>query len=582
VPVWWCDALGTVLANEEVINGRSERGDHPCEKRPMKQWMLQDHRAYAERLLDDLEDLDWPESVKAMQREWIGRSEGRARSTSRRGHAGRARAHACSRRAGHALRRDLHGARARAPAGRHSITTDASSGRRRGVRREGRGAKSDLDRTASTRTRPACSPAPTPGTRSPTDGEAHPDLDRRLRADELRHRRDHGRPGHDERDFEFAQKFDLPIVQVVDARERDAKAARSRASSDAETGGRARSATASPATRSSELSRRPADAEAKQKIIQLARAARPRRGQVNYRLRDWLFSRQRYWGEPIPVLHKSDGGIVPLPEDSLPVLPAGDGRLPPDRRRIRAASGPATDWVETTDPADRREAMRETNTMPQWAGSCWYYLRFIDPRNDEAVRRSGEGKILDARRPLRRRRGARGAAPAVRALLAQGALRPRLRLDQGAVPEAVQPGMILAYSYKDANGAQVHGAISRFVNDATKQMDALSRSQAERFVRILSPFAPHLAEELWQRLGHADTVSKEAWPSFDEKLLVEDEIELAVQVLGKVRAKIQVAKDADKDAILARAREAVAAQLEGKNVVKEIVVPGRLVNFVAK
>jgi leucyl-tRNA synthetase len=728
-PVWWCDALGTVLANEEVINGRSERGDHPCEKRPMRQWMLK-ITEYAQRLLDDLEDLDWPESVKAMQREWIGRSEG-ARVVFRVDGEGERELPVFTTRPD-----TLFGATYMVLSPEHpfvdEITTAEQKDAVAAYQREA-SAKSDLDRTELNKDKSGVF------TGAFAWNPIFPKEDPRARipiwiADYVLMSYGTGAimavPGGDERDFDFAHKYEIPIVQVVDGGERpkDAKAAEKQGFvRDAEQNGQAVHCFVGDGvacnSESSELSINGLPTqEAKQKTIQWLESKSLGEAQVNFRLRDWLFSRQRYWGEPFPILHDADGNHRLVPEDQLPVaLPDMDEFSPMGSMEPPLAK--ATDWVKVTDPATGEEFVRETNTMPQWAGSCWYYLRFMDPRNDEAAWSKEAEEYWG---PIDLYVG--GAEHAVLHLL-YARFWHKVLFDLGYVStkepfqSLFNQGMVLSFAFKDPSGRLtpvdeavskaegessheffhkesgerlerivakmskslknvespdqvierwgadtmrlyemfmgpldqscpwnpddlpgVHRFLSRawrlfvpeepregetapelhpwlledrtgeeglerslhkciakvtqdlgnmgfntaisammvFVNDATKQMDALSRSQAERFVRILSPFAPHLAEELWQRLGHADTVSKEAWPSFDEKLLVEDEIELAVQVLGKVRAKIQVAKDADKDAILARAREAVAAQLEGKNVVKEIVVPGRLVNFVAK
>ncbi|PIE22569.1 MAG: leucine--tRNA ligase [Planctomycetota bacterium] len=723
-PVWWCDALGTVLANEEVINGRSERGDHPCEKRPMRQWMLR-ITEYAQRLLDDLEELDWPESIKAMQREWIGRSEGARVEFSIDGHEDKALPVFTTR------PDTLFGASYMVLSPEHPYANEICTAEHAEALREYQkqaASKSDLDRTELNKDKSGVF------TGAYAWNPIFPKEDPRARipiwiADYVLMSYGTGAimavPGGDQRDFDFAMQHGIKILQVIDGgqRPKDPKAAEKKGFvRDGQQDGQdvycfVGEGLACNST-SSELSIDGLPTkEAKAKTIEWLEAKGLGEAQVNFRLRDWLFSRQRYWGEPFPILHDKNGQHHLVPEEDLPVtLPEMSDFSPMESMDPPLAK--STEWVKVTDPSSGEEFVRETNTMPQWAGSCWYYLRFMDPQNDAAAW-SPEAESYWG--PVDLYVG--GAEHAVLHLL-YARFWHKVLFDLGLVStkepfqNLFNQGMVLSFAFKDETGrliptdeaeakgenewvhkdtgqkldriiakmsktlknvespddvverwgadtmrlyemfmgpleqscpwnpddlpgvhrflhrawrlyvpeepregsapelhphlaeerpnedalerslhrciAKVSGDLDKmafntaisammvFVNDATKQPDSLSRSQAERFLRILSVFAPHLGEELWQRLGHQSSISTEDWPGYDEKLLVDDEVELAVQVLGKVRGHIKIAKDAPKDEILAKARDAVAAQLAGKQLIKEIVVPGRLVNFVAK
>ncbi len=441
VPVWWCEALGTVLANEEVIDGRSERGGHPCVRRPLRQWMLK-ITAYAERLLAGLDDLDWPESVKAMQREWIGRSEG---------------AEIRFRVDGSELefpvfttRPDtLFGATFCVLAPEHPLVDRiVAPDRAREVEdyREAAMRRSELDRAREQKEKTGVFTGA--HAVNPVFAEGDP---RRLMpiwvADYVLMGYGTGAimcvPGGDERDHAFAERFGLPIVRVVEPA--DPLEAERLAPHDCWTGdGRM--------VNSGFLDGLTV-AEAKERMTAWLEEHGHGRGKVTYRLRDWLFSRQRYWGEPFPVLHSPDGEVALVPEDDLPVtLPTLEDFRPDAEGRPPLAR--ATDWVEVVGP-DGRVWRRETNTMPQWAGSCWYYLRFTDPRNDE--RAWGE----EAERywmPVDLYVG--GAEHAVLHLLYARFWHQVLH-DCGLVstPEPFQrlvnQGMVLAYAYRDERGALV-------------------------------------------------------------------------------------------------------------------------------
>jgi leucyl-tRNA synthetase len=714
VPVNWCPALGTVLANEEVIDGKSERGGHPVERVPMRQWMLR-ITAYAERLLQDLDLLDWPEPIVKMQRDWIGRSEG-------------ARVRFPVSGADEAIevfttRPDtLFGATYMVLAPEHPLVEKITAPARRAevhayVQAAAR--KSERTRLAEARAKTGVDTGAR--ARNPANGAEIPVWI----ADYVLASYGTGAimavPGHDERDFEFARSFGLPIVEVV---------AGGDVSREAFVGD-------GVAVNSGLLDGLPT-AEAKQRMIGWLEAHGHGRREVTYKLRDWLFSRQRYWGEPFPLLHLEDGSVKILREDQLPVLlPEVDDYRPRDGGRSPLES--AHDWIHARDPDTGRPARRDMNTMPNWAGSCWYYLRFCDPENPEAACSPEAERYW---MPVDLYVG--GAEHAVLHLL-YARFWHKVLFDAGYVhtPEPfrklLNPGQILGHSYRYwddnvsddpratprrypssavrsegerttavATGAEVkarfvspaevrwqddapthpddpdlvleevvermsksrgnvvnpdevvaeHGAdafrlyemfmgpldkgapwstdgmpgVYRFlqrawklvVEDAhgeaaappqarllahtihgvTQEMEGLAfntaiaklmvfardiaedgpppRAALDAFVRMLAPLAPHLGEELWRALGHAESVAHAPWPEPDPAHLVRDSLRLAVQVNGKRRDEIEVPADASEDAIRAAALacDNVARHLGGRTPKRVIVVAGRLVNVV--
>lgn len=655
VPVNWCPALGTVLANEEVIDGKSERGGHPVIRKPMRQWMLK-ITAYADRLLEDLEEVDWPESIKEMQRNWIGRSEGAEVTFAIEGYD-------ASKITVFTTRPDtLFGATYVVLAPEHKlvdvITTDAQKSAVKAYQDQ-IASKSDLERTELSKEKTGVFTGAY--AINPVNGEKLPIWI----ADYVLSTYGSGAimavPAHDERDFEFAQKFGLKIVPVVEGGE---------VTKEAYTGD-------GPHINSEFLNGlNKADAIAK--IIDWLEEEGVGTRKVTYRLRDWLFSRQRYWGEPIPIIHMEDGEMIPVPESELPLIlpktneikPSGTGESP--LANIK-------DWVEYTDPVTGKKGRRETNTMPQWAGSCWYYIRFIDPNNDQAI---GDPELLKRWLPVDMYIG--GAEHAVLHLL-YARFWHKVLYDLGLVPtkepfqKLFNQGMILgsnnekmskskgnvvnpdeivrthgadtlrlyemfmgpldasiAWSEEGLDGArrfldriwrllvnqdhqlsekvQADAAINEgfervyhqtvkkvtedyenlhfntaisqlmvFINEAYKQ-EVLPKRFIDGFVQMLAPMAPHLAEELWQILGNASPVSLTDWPAFDEGKLVESQVEIVLQINGKVKTKLTVPTDMTKEALekLAFEDEVIKEQTSGKNVVKVIVVPGKLVNVVAK
>ncbi len=361
VPVNWCPALGTVLANEEVIDGKSERGGHPVVRKPMRQWVLR-ITEYAERLLEDLEELDWSESIKDMQRNWIGKSKGAEVTFPIEGYAGEGLKVFTTR------PDTLFGATYCVLAPEHElverITTAAQADAVKAYQ-ERAAHKSDLERTDLAKEKTgvftgAYAVNPVSGGKVPI-----------WIADYVLAGYGTGAimavPGHDQRDYEFAKQFDLPIVQVVEGGDLTKEAY----------------AGDGPHVNSGFLNGLNNE-QAIAAMIEWLESNGKGQGKVTYRLRDWLFSRQRYWGEPIPILHLEDGTMTTVPEDQLPLLlpqvdeikPSGTGESP---------LANVEDWVNTIDPVTGMKARRETNTMPQWAGSCWYYLRFIDPKNDKEI-----------------------------------------------------------------------------------------------------------------------------------------------------------------------------------------------------
>jgi leucyl-tRNA synthetase len=689
VPVNWCPALGTVLANEEVKDGAYVETGDPVERRLMRQWMLK-ITDYAERLLSDLEDVDWPESVKEMQRNWIGRSEGADVVFPI---AGRDLAFTVF-----TTRPDtLFGATYCVLAPEHPLVDQITTVAQRAVvqaYRDDATRKTELARTDLTKEKTGVFTG---------SYAVNPVNDAQIPiwiADYVLMTYGTGAimavPGQDQRDWDFAKVYDLPIIRTVQP--------------PPDFDGEAYLGDG-PAINSGFLDGLPVD-EAIQRIVDWLEERGRGERRVQYKLRDWLFSRQRYWGEPFPMVHTEDGEVVPVPEDWLPVgLPAVDEYRPTDDGRPPLARA-GRDWIDVTLP-DGRTGTRETNTMPQWAGSCWYYLRFVDPHNDsEPWSREAERYWM----PVDLYVG--GVEHAVLHLL-YARFWHKVLFDCGLVstPEPFQrlfnQGMVLAYSYRDARGKYYHpsevvedddgrvtakgsgdelvsqvekmsksklnvvnpdevidsyGAdamrlyelfmgplevqkpwqmkgvegVARFlqrvwrlvVDDKsgelnTKLTDAepgsepglertlhktikkvasdtetlqmntaiaqmmifvnaatscatLPRATVTTFLRLLAPYAPHICEELWQRLGEPELIARATWPIHDEALCVDELIPIVVQVNGKKRAELQVPKDADAATLERLALESDNAQrfLEGKKPQRIVVVPGRLVNIV--
>ncbi|MEF3311556.1 leucine--tRNA ligase [Paenibacillus sp. GYB004] len=651
VPVNWCPALGTVLANEEVIDGLSERGNHPVIRKPMRQWVLK-ITEYAERLLEDLEELDWSESIKDMQRNWIGKSTGAEVVFEIDGHAGRSLTVFTTR------PDTLFGATYCVLAPEHELvaaimTADQSAAVK--AYQDKAATKSDLERTDLAKEKTgvftgAYAINPVNGAKVPV-----------WIADYVLGGYGTGAimavPGHDQRDWEFAKQYGLPVIEVVQGGD---------VSKEAFAGDGAHV--------NSGLLDGLDNEQAIAKMIGWLEAEGKGQGKVTYRLRDWLFSRQRYWGEPIPILHLEDGTMKPVPEDQLPLLlpevdeirPSGTGESP---------LANVTDWVNTIDPETGKPAKRETNTMPQWAGSCWYYLRFIDPHNSEQLCSPDKQKewlpvdlyiggaehavlhllyarfwhkvlydlgVVATKEPfyklvnqgmilgenMEKMSKSRGNVVNPDDIVGQyGADTLRLyEMFMGPL-EATKPwntnGVEGAYRFlnriwrlfvnedgslnskiggagseafnrtwhrtikkvtEDYDALRFNTAISQlmiFVNEAYKA-ESLPAEAMNHFVQMLSPIAPHLAEELWERLGHNESITYAEWPAYDEALTVDDEVEIVVQVNGKIADRVKIASGIDEAAMqeIAFGLDKVKEATNGKTVRKVIAVKGKLVNIV--
>ncbi|MBJ8111398.1 leucine--tRNA ligase [Bacillus cereus group sp. N6] len=649
VPVNWCPALGTVLANEEIIDGKSERGGHPVERRPMRQWMLK-ITAYGDRLLEDLDELDWPESLKDMQRNWIGRSEGAEVHFNIDG--------TDEKFAVFTTRPDtLFGASYCVLAPEHALVADITTAEQKEAVEAYINSvkmKSDLERTELAKEKTGVFTGAYAV--NPVNGEKLPIWI----ADYVLATYGTGAvmavPAHDERDYEFASTFDLPMKEVVKGGD---------ITKEAYTGDGAHVNSAFLDGLNKE--------EAIVKMIEWLEVTSAGNQKVTYRLRDWLFSRQRYWGEPIPVIHWEDGTMTAVKEEELPlVLPKTENIRPSGTGESPLAN--IDEWVNVVDPETGKKGRRETNTMPQWAGSCWYYLRYIDPNNSEALvdpekvkqwlpvdiyiggaehavlhllyarfwhkvlydigvvptkepfqQLFNQGMILgennekmskskgnvvnpddivashgaDTLRLYEMFMGPLDASIAWSENGLDGARRFLDRVwrlfiqDNGELSEKITdaPNKELEKAYhqtvkkvtEDYAELRFNTAISQmmvFINDAYKA-ETLPKEYVEGFVKMIAPVAPHIGEELWSKLGYNETITYASWPTFDESKLVEDEVEIVVQVMGKVRAKLTMSKDASKEEMEQLALEAIQDQIEGKTVRKVIVVPGKLVNVVA-
>jgi leucyl-tRNA synthetase len=702
VPVNWCPALGTVLANEEVIDGRSERGNHPVIRKPMRQWMLK-ITEYAERLLNDLDELDWSEGIKEMQRNWIGKSTGALVDFKAAGETVTVYTTRCD---------TLFGATYMVLSPEHKLIykwlEEGTIKNGDDVREYQKKAasKSDLERTELNKEKTGVRLDGVSAV-NPVNGAEIPVFI----SDYVLATYGTGAimavPAHDERDFDFAKVFNLPIVQVV-APTDSVEAKNASTEPVPYNGSEAFTDIASGVMVSSGFITGLSVDDARKKMIAWLEEKGVGKAKVQYKLRDWLFSRQRYWGEPFPVINWEDGTTTLVPESDLPLTlpeladykPTGTGEPPLAK---------ASEWLNVTDASTGKKGVRETNTMPQWAGSCWYYLRYIDPLNDDAFASS---ELLKKWLPVDLYVG--GAEHAVLHLL-YARFWHKVLFDLGFVPtkepfqRLVNQGMILGMAYKTKRGVLIpmdqiewkegkpYGAeeggemeeliefpakmskslrnvvnpddiirdfgadslrlyemfmgplqavkpwstkgvegvhrflkrANRLVTESNIEDRAMTKAEAKslnqmikkvgddleamafntaissmmvyineaedfakkgsvtkeylkKFVLCLAPFAPHLGEELWQFLGGETTLAYEPWPVFDASALVEDEIEIPVQVMGKLRGRIKVpvaATPAEMEAA-AKADAEVAKFLEGKKIVKVIAVPKRMINFV--
>ncbi|KRM72305.1 leucine--tRNA ligase [Lacticaseibacillus brantae] len=651
VAVNWSPDLGTVVANEEVIDGKTERGGYPVIRKPMRQWVLR-ITAYAERLLNDLDDVDWPESIKQMQRNWIGKSTGAEITFNVADHDQSFEVFT--------TRPDtIFGATYVVMAPEHELVAQITSPEQKAAVDayiDEAAHKSDLDRTDLNKDKTGVWTGAY--ATNPVTGEQLPIWISDYVLVSYGTGAIMAVPAHDDRDFAFAKQFNLPIKQVI-AGDSVADAAY----------------TGDGLHINSDFLDGLDKQRAIDAMIDWLTAHNVGEAKVNYKLRDWVFSRQRYWGEPIPVIHWEDGETTLVPEDQLPLtLPAEVDIKPSGTGESPLAN--LTDWVNVVDE-NGRHGRRETNTMPQWAGSSWYYLRFIDPHNKERI--ADPDKLKDWL-PVDLYIG--GAEHAVLHLL-YARFWHKFLYDIGVVPtkepfqKLYNQGMILGDNHEkmskskgnvvnpddvvneygadtlrlyemfmgpldagiawstdglagarkfldrvyrtfvddndkardrittvndgkltkvynqtvkkvteDYEALHFNTAISQmmvFINDAQK-VDDLPLEYVEGFVKMLAPIAPHMMEEIWSILGHKDSLTYEAWPTFDPKALVDSDMKLMLQVNGKLRGELIVPVDTAEDEIKAQAmaNENVEKFVEGKDIVKVIVIPKKIVNIVVK
>ncbi len=663
IPMWYCSELGTVLANEEVLatpeGPRSERGNHPVERRPLRQWMLK-ITEYADRLLEGLEDLDWPESIKAMQRNWIGRSEGAnvrfaLDESSAAAAGGNAELEVFTTRPD-----TLYGATYMVLAPEHPLVARISTEEQRGAVtayiNEAR-LKSDLERTDLAKDKSGVFTGA--HAINPVNGERIPIWI----SDYILLSYGTGAimavPAHDERDFAFARKFGLPVPRVVVENKDDDPNAPIENVFTGE----------GYAANSGSYNGMPTREFKAAIIAELEQKGTGSRA-INYKLRDWIFSRQRYWGEPIPLVHCEDGRIVPEPESALPIrLPEVESYKPTGTGESPLAK--VADWVNTQCPDGASAGKRETNTMPQWAGSCWYYLRYLDPKNDSELaskesieywmpvdlyvggaehavlhllyarfwhkvlydigavntdepfkRLVNQGMILgEGGVKMSKSLGnvinpddiiAEFGADSMRVYeMFMGPLEQQkpwstrglkgthrfldrvFRVSRRTVVDEEPPISLVRLLHKtikkvgdDTNSLAFNTAIAQmmiFVNEIFKE-EKLYRALWEPFVLILCPYAPHLAEELWEELGNPAPASLAAWPTYSEELTHDDEVTVVVQVNGKLRAKMELPAGSAPEQLIegAKAIPRIQELLDGKQIVKEITVPDKLVNIVIR
>ena len=650
MPINWCPSCKTGLANEEVVNGACERCGAPVTKKNLKQWMLKITK-YADRLLDDLDKLDWPEKVKKMQADWIGKSYGAEVNFKVDGKEDTITVYT--------TRPDtLHGATFMVLAPEHEMAKALATEETKQAVEDyiyQASLKSSVDRMQDKEKTGVFTGS---YAINPINNKKIPIwLSDYVLAD-------YGTgaimcvPAHDSRDFDFATKFNIPIVQVIseDGTEKELTEAYE---------------DAGIVINSGDWNGKDS-AKLKEEAPELIEKMGIGKKTVNYKLRDWVFSRQRYWGEPIPIVHCPDCGTVPVPEEELPLLlpevesyqPTGTGESP---------LADIEEWVNTTCPCCGKPAKRETNTMPQWAGSSWYFLRYVDNKNSEQLVDKQKAHdylpvdmyiggvehavlhllysrfytkflydigVVDFEEPFVKlfNQGMITGKNGIKMSKSKGnvispddlvrdygcdALRiyelfvgpPELDSewdDRGidGVYRFLNRLWNLVQDSKEKNVAATKEMIKlrhKMVYDITTRLESFSLNTVisgfmeynnkfielakkeggidletlKTFTVLLAPFAPHLAEELHEILGGTESVFKEAWPTYDENEMKDDEVEIALQVNGKIKATLSVAADASKEDVLAKAKEVLADKIEG-NIVKEIYVPGRIVNIVVK
>ena len=651
-PINWCPSCKTGLANEEVVNGCCERCGTAVTKKNLRQWMLK-ITAYADRLLNDLDKLDWPEKVKKMQSEWIGKSYGAEVDFPVEGREEKITVYT--------TRPDtLHGATFMVLAPEHALAKSlATDETREAVEKYifDASMKSNVDRLQDKEKTGVFTGSYAV---NPLNGAKVPIwLSDYVLAD-------YGTgaimcvPAHDDRDFEFATKFGIPIIQVI---AKDGKEIENMTEAYTEASGTMINSGEWNGMESSVLKK-----EAPEMIEKMGIG----RKTVNYKLRDWVFSRQRYWGEPIPIIHCPKCGNVPVPEDQLPLtLPEVDSYQPTGTGESPLAA--IDEWVNTTCPCCGAPAKRETDTMPQWAGSSWYFLRYVDSKNNEAlVSKEKADKylpvdmyiggvehavlhllysrfytkflhdigVVDFDEPFKKlfnqgmitgKNGIKMSKSKGNVVSPDDLVRDygcdSLRLyelfvgppeldaewdDRGieGVSRFLNRFYNLVMTSKDKDIKEtkemvklrhklvydieqrfeqfsLNTVISGFMEynnkfiELAKKEGGIDKETLKTFVTLLAPFAPHLGEELWRELGGTDSVFHSTWPECDTEAMKDDEIEIAVQINGKTRGVVALPADVDKETALAAGKEAVKDKLTG-NIVKEIYVPGKIINIVCK
>lgn len=652
MPVNWCEELGTVLSNDEVIDGKSERGGYPVVRKNMKQWVI-DQVAFADKLLEGLNEIDWPESTKEMQRHWIGKSEGVEVDFNIVGGGSFSIFTTCI--------ETIYGITfmVLAPDGQlvKELMPRIKNQAEVQAYIDETVKKNDMDRTELNKTKSGCVLEGIYAI-NPVNGKEVPVFIGDFVLASYGTGAVMAVPSHDQRDFEYAIAHKLPMIQVIEGADVSEQAFEKYdylgkgcklMNSEEFTG----------------LTVEEAKTAITDKLVKMGVA----RKKANYHFREWIFARQRYWGEPVPVVHLENGEIHVLDDDELPlVLPeledykGKNGQAPLEN---------ATEWKQYDHNGIKGK--RETSTMPGSAGSSWYYLRYIDPHNDKEL---ADRELLKHWMPVDLYIG--GPEHAVGHLM-YSRIWNRYLYDKGIAPtrepfkKLVHQGMILGsngikmgkrfpefvinpsdivrdygadtlrlyemfmgpleaskpWSQQGVEGARrfigkvwnfftepeniiedtdnglkkvyhqtvkkvtqdfetlgFNTAISQmmiFMNAATKEGNC-PRNYAEGFIKMFSCICPHAGEEIWSILGHDGTIAFEKWPEFDEEAVKEDTVEIGVQINGKVKGKVEIAVDEDSKTVIAKAKEipAVAKAIEGKNIVKEIYVPGRIVNIVAK